>query len=274
MLVDVEGKEWSQVGGSAWFAAFGAAAVCHVRLVAAIGRDFPEVALEKLRLAGVDLSGIHRDPDRNSFFWKARYGNHPDERETIALFPNVEDNFRPDLSACADRFLYLANCQPRLQNAALRQIPESTFVGLDTIDRWIRDQREELCEMLPRIDLFLINAYEAGLLAGPGSPEDCCRKILELGPRRCVLKMGSQGALVADPQGQMLFVPSRHVDHVRDATGAGDTFGGALFGTLASQAATITTESIARAAGKAAAVAAHRISRPGIDHLIGWSPAD
>lgn len=272
VLVDTDGREWSAIGGSAWFAAFGAATVCPVRLVAAIGRDFPAEAIDQLERAGVDTSGIHRDDSQDSFFWKARYGAHPDERETIVLLPNVEDDFLPDLSSCNDRFVYLANCQPRLQASALAQLPATTFVALDTIDRWISDRRDELCAMLPRVDLFLINADEARLLTASDSPEQCCRKILELGPRHCILKMGSRGSMVADSHGSVLHVPAHRIETVLEATGAGDTFGGAVIGTLAASSNPVTIESLAAAANCASAVAAHRIGHPGIDHLIGWTP--
>lgn len=75
-------------------------------------------------------------------------------------------------------------------------------------------------------DLALPNIEEGRLLTGLDAPRDVLAAFAERGPRVVVLKMGAQGALVAE-RGQVTRVPAHPVTPV-DASGAGDAFDGAF----------------------------------------------
>lgn len=89
---------------------------------------------------------------------------------------------------------------------------------------------------LLRVDILTPNALEAGALAGTldtdpsaeagDAAEADALALLRRGAESVVLKLGAQGALIADADGVRRF-PSRKVD-VRDTTGAGDAFTAAL----------------------------------------------
>lgn len=88
-------------------------------------------------------------------------------------------------------------------------------------------------EMLADIDILTPNESEAALLlnqpAGrlePGAATLSARRLLKMGPRAVVLKLGDQGCFYADSQ-QEFHVPAFPVKAV-DTTAAGDVFNAAL----------------------------------------------
>ncbi|WP_434743345.1 carbohydrate kinase family protein [Micromonospora sp. SH-82] len=93
--------------------------------------------------------------------------------------------------------------------APLRQVGPTAFLD------WVRD-----------VDLLLVNADEATVLAGTGEPAGQARFLVER-VRRVVLKRGGAGALWADREQTVEVAPARRVPVV-DATGAGDAFAAGL----------------------------------------------
>ena len=82
-------------------------------------------------------------------------------------------------------------------------------------------------EVLARIDVLVVNEVEAATLVPDGSAE----ALLALGPASVVVTRGSRGALWRSPDGSG--VVSATEVAVRDTTGAGDAFVGALAAALA-----------------------------------------
>ncbi|TDC82807.1 ribokinase [Micromonospora sp. KC606] len=80
---------------------------------------------------------------------------------------------------------------------------------------WVRD-----------VDLLLVNADEAGVLAGGLDPEAQARA-LSASARRVVVKRGGAGAVWCDRSATVAVTPSRRVAVV-DVTGAGDAFAAGL----------------------------------------------
>lgn len=89
--------------------------------------------------------------------------------------------------------------------------------------------REDALETLERAlsiaTLTKPSLDDARRLFGSGlSPEDCVRRLHELGPPIVVLTMGSEGVLVSE-RGHIQHIPALSVS-IADATGAGDAFWG------------------------------------------------
>ncbi|MFI1564445.1 sugar kinase [Streptomyces sp. NPDC020490] len=92
---------------------------------------------------------------------------------------------------------------------------------------WSRDRaRAVILRSLELCDIALPNIEEGRMLTGQESPEAVLEGLLARGPKVVVLKMGAEGALVADGA-EVTRVPAHHVTPV-DASGAGDTFDGAF----------------------------------------------
>ena len=156
---------------------------------------------------------------------------------------NVFASFQPQIPAEYHNsdFLFLANIDPVLQARVRDAMPHVKLVGGDTMNYWIKDHRQNLGEMLKRVDVLLINDTEAKMLAGDSSLPRAARKVLALGPRALVIKHGEYGATIFFRDGEFagghhpFRAPALPLDEVRDPTGAGDSFAGGFMGYIASQ---------------------------------------
>ena len=117
------------------------------------------------------------------------------------------------------------------------------------------------------VDILTPNESEALLLLGRrgsavsvSEAADLGRQLLELGPRTVILKLGANGAYLADRSAGRHF-PARRVDAV-DATAAGDTFNGGLAVALAEG------RDMADAIAFAVAAASISVTRPGAQASI------
>jgi 2-dehydro-3-deoxygluconokinase len=81
-------------------------------------------------------------------------------------------------------------------------------------------------DVIARCDLCLPSLDDVAAITGLKEPDALVDHCLRLGARTVVLKMGEQGAIVADAQRRERIAPHRCTPV--DATGAGDTFGGAF----------------------------------------------
>jgi ribokinase len=90
-------------------------------------------------------------------------------------------------------------------------------------------------ELLAGLDPLLVNEHEAAFLLQADDLGDqvldAARQLLRLGPKSAVITLGAAGAAIADgPSARLL--PAVPVAEVRDTTGAGDAFAGALAAAL------------------------------------------
>jgi len=106
------------------------------------------------------------------------------------------------------------------------------FVMADTFDLWIHTARADLERLLRRVDLFVINEDESLLLTGARDLVLAGKLLRKMGPRIVVIKKGAHGSMLFHPEG--LFAISAYpVSNFVDPTGAGDSYAGALLGSLA-----------------------------------------
>jgi sugar/nucleoside kinase (ribokinase family) len=230
------GKVQEVLGGSATYFSYSASFFTQVRLVAAIGQDFPEAHLRLLQDRGVDTQGLQASEGR-TFRWVGEYGYDLNEAKTLDTQLNVLADFRPKLGEEARRtpFLFLANIDPELQLDVLRQMRERPrVVALDTMNFWIHGKDEALRRVLAKVDVVTINDGEARQLASEPNLIRAARAIASMGPRTVVVKRGEYGALMLAAD-TFFYVPAYPLESVYDPTGAGDTFAGGFMGYLAAQ---------------------------------------
>ena len=133
------GEKEHILGGAASYCSLAASYYTQVRMVGVIGNDFGEEHLNRLRSRGIDLEGVQKDESGPTFFWKGRYHENFNRRDTLDIQLNVFEKFRPDLpeSYKDSNFVLLGNIHPALQMHVLDQLQGSPFVLADTIDLWI-----------------------------------------------------------------------------------------------------------------------------------------
>ena len=227
------GKAERALGGAATYAAVAASFYCEPCLVGVVGDDFKQKDLEYLAGRGINLCGLQREAGK-TFHWSGRYLPDMIGRETLDTQLNVFENFDPVLPEELRRleYVFLANIHPSLQKRALDQVRNPGFVLLDTMNLWINTARAELMELLPRVDVFVLNDEEVRLLTGEYNILMGAKKLLERVKRGVIVKRGEHGSTLVTGQG-ISVAPAYPVWELVDPTGAGDSFAGALIGHLA-----------------------------------------
>ncbi|MCB0458745.1 MAG: PfkB family carbohydrate kinase [Flavobacteriaceae bacterium] len=230
------GKTDKILGGAATFIGLAASQFgVKSAIVSVVGDDFPQGYLEMLQHKDIDTSGIEVVKGGKTFFWKGKYHNDLNTRDTLVTELNVLADFKPkvpeDFKNCD--FLMLGNLHPTIQMDVIKQIPNRPkLVVLDTMNFWMNNTWDELIEVLKKIDVITINDEEARQLSGEYSLVKAAQRISEFGPKYVVIKKGEHGALLFHKE-NIFFAPALPLEEVFDPTGAGDTFAGGFIGYLA-----------------------------------------
>jgi sugar/nucleoside kinase (ribokinase family) len=232
-LTTPEGDSGRILGGSASYAAFASSYFAPTQLVGVVGKDFGK-HIERFRRRRIDLAGLQVNTSGNTFFWSGIYGPGFATTTTRDIQLNVFQDFSPTLPEAytATPYIVLGNIQPQLQHAVLDQMHRRAFVAADTRDLWIENTRADLERLLPRLDLFVLNDDEARLMTGESNVILAGHKLRAQGPRSVIIKKGAHGSALFHPKGLFL-LPAYPVTTLRDPTGAGDSYLGALVGHLA-----------------------------------------
>lgn len=264
------------LGGSATYASLAARCVgAPVLLNAVVGADFPEAHVESLSSRGVDVEGLVRDPDGETFFWAGRYHYDLNTRDTLATHLNVLATFEPDLPASyrAPSVVCLGNLDPTIQGSVIDQTASGDpLVIADTMNFWIENTADALRETLARVDVLVINDEEARQLSGEPNLVRAARAIRQLGPKTLIVKKGEHGALLF--AGDEVFVaPAFPLEDVIDPTGAGDAFLGGFAGHLVRTGAR-DAETMRQAVVIGSALASFTVEAFGPDRLLAVTADD
>jgi sugar/nucleoside kinase (ribokinase family) len=223
------------LGGSAVYFSWAARFFSPVRMIGAVGEDWPAEHTRRLEARGIDTAGLQTIPGGKTFRWRGRYLPNMNDRETLEVHLNVLEQFRPRLDErhrdC--RFLFLGNASPTVQLDVLEQAKGAQLSVADTMDLWINIQRDELETLLRRIDGLVLNDSEAKLLAEDENLVRAGEAVLRMGPKFVVIKKGEHGAMFFSEH-ERYVLPAYPTPRVVDPTGAGDSFAGGMMGHLAS----------------------------------------
>ena len=228
------GSADSVLGGSAIYFAAAASFQGPVRLVAAVGEDFPAELEAPFRAFDIDLAGLEKRAGSKTFRWTGKYLENMNDRETLSVELNVLGEDSPPVpDAYRDsKTVFLANAHPGAQLGLRRQFPDAELVVADTMDLWIEVARPELMELLQDVDGLVLNDAESLQLTGERNVVRAGRQILGMGPSFVVVKKGEHGAVLIHADGEAA-LPAYPAAEVVDPTGAGDSFGGGMMGRLA-----------------------------------------
>jgi sugar/nucleoside kinase (ribokinase family) len=222
------------LGGAATHFALAASFFDHVRIVGPVGDDFGDAELEVLATRGSSIDDVERVAGGKTFFWKGEYGWDLNTRETLDTQLNVFERFEPKLSeeSRACDVLFLANIQPRLQLDVREQCAGAKFVALDSMNLWIDIARDELLEVIRRVDCLILNDEELRQLTKRPNLVAAAHDVLSYGPRIIVAKQGEYGSALITAD-EFFALPAYPLETVIDPTGAGDTFAGGFVGYIA-----------------------------------------
>jgi sugar/nucleoside kinase (ribokinase family) len=257
------GETADALGGSAVYFSVAGSLLHPVQVVGVVGGDYPVHELETLATRGIDWSGVER-AEGESFRWKGKYSYDLQSRETLETRLGVFAQFQPKIPEAfrAAEYVFLGNIDPELQIGVLEQVKRPKLVVCDTMNYWIQGKREQLLQLLARVDLLMVNDSEARELSGDWNIHRAGRWILRQGPGRVVIKQGEYGALLIEPT-RTFYVPAFPLETVFDPTGAGDAFAGGFMAYLA-RTGSLSEDNIRRAMVYGAAMGSYAVEQFGI----------
>ena len=230
------GQTGKILGGSASYISMAAKMLTdQVGIVSVIGEDFPDDYLQKFKDRHIDISGIEKLKGEKTFYWKGKYHNDLNRRDTLVTEVNALAHFNPIVpDAFKDaEFLMLGNLHPVLQQSVIDQMSKRPkLIALDTMNFWMNTAWDDLMTVLKNIDILIINDEEARQLSKDYSLVRAAKTIQAMGPKYLIIKKGEHGALLFHGQ-NIFFAPALPLEDVFDPTGAGDTFAGGFIGRLA-----------------------------------------
>jgi sugar/nucleoside kinase (ribokinase family) len=143
-------------------------------------------------------------------------------------------------------------------------------IALDVAPNDIDEDAGAVIDCVGLADVFLPNSGELLQLTGAESLAEAIDKAVAWCPR-VVVKQGGDGAVVAQPGGSTHVAEGIRPGPVRDRTGAGDAFAGALIGALC-QGASITEAAVAgNAAGSRTVSVLGAVGEVPMDRLMAAS---
>ena len=233
--------------------------------VSAVGADEHGRLLRGLWEAeGVDHSAVRTDPAAPTGVYFVRHdasGHQFDFLRAGSAASRMQPQDLPRERIAAARVLHLSGISLAI-SASARDTCHTAVgiaraagvqVSFDTnlrLKLWPLEQaRAAITDMLRLCDVALPSLDDVAAVSGLRDPDALVDWCLDLGAQTVALKLGGKGALVADARERHRIAP--HPCRPVDATGAGDTFGGAFVARLL---AGDSLEAAARYAGVAAAL--------------------
>jgi sugar/nucleoside kinase (ribokinase family) len=258
------------LGGAATHFALAASLLDDVRLVGPVGEDFGEAELAVLQTRGSNIDDVERVAGGKTFFWKGKYGWDLNTRETLDTQLNVFEHFVPKLSEASQAcdVLFLANIQPGLQLQVREQCASARFAALDSMNLWIDIARDELLQIIGKVDCLMLNDEELRQLTGKPNLISAAHEILGWGPSVVVAKQGEYGSALITKD-DFFALPAYPLHEVVDPTGAGDTFAGGFVGFIASQIdkGGVTKDVLRNAMAYGTAIASFNVEQFGTEGL-------
>jgi sugar/nucleoside kinase (ribokinase family) len=260
------------LGGAATHFALAASLLDDVRIVGPVGDDFGDAELAVLQTRGSNIDDVERVAGGKTFFWKGKYGWDLNTRETLDTQLNVFEHFAPKLSKASQDsdVLFLANIQPGLQLQVREQCAAARFVALDSMNLWIDIARDELLQVIGKVDCLMLNDEELRQLTGKPNLVSAAHAIINPDPPApapsvVVAKQGEYGSALITKD-DFFALPAYPLHEVIDPTGAGDSFAGGFVGFIASQIdGGVTTPVLRNAMAYGTAIASFNVERFGTE---------
>ena len=218
-----------ELGGSASYFALAARHFGAVKLIAPVGQDSDADARRVLEFADLESLSV---VDQPTYQWHARRTAGSGDAETIGRFTGSSDGFRPRLAGADHwpRIVCLGSCDPLAQLDVVQAAPRGALIAADTMDIFIREQRELVGRVVAASRILLGTETELTLLAGGEHDAPASLVMARFGLDCVVVKRGAAGAELWTPTA-IYELPAYPADAV-DPTGAGDALAGGFLGRL------------------------------------------
>ncbi len=241
------GRKEDLMGGSATHFAISANMFTQVYLAAVVGQDFPEKHLRFLQKKGISLTSLEKKAGC-TFRWEGEYHEHDLNTACtlttqLGVILDCIPRVHPTLKN--QKNVFLANYDPDAQLQFLDSLNNPELVGMDTMNLWINTKRKSLRKVLRKANILIVNDAEARDLTEERNLLKAARALRAMGPKLIIIKKGEHGGLFFSKD-MISALPAYPLETVKDPTGAGDTFAGAVMGYI-SRARKINEQIIRRA---------------------------
>lgn len=202
-------------------------------LIGQIGQDMlGDIIVRKCEEEGVDHSRLRVDPDAETRINVVVIGKDG-QRHFIKTQNTGSLSFRPEdidygfiKEARAVSLASIFCSKLRDPDTILRILKTAKENGAATFADMVPmtggETLGDITEVLPWLDYFLPNLEEAAMLTGLSDPDEMADRLLRLGIKNVVIKLGKDGCLFKS-NGKRIMSPAFPVNAV-DTTGAGDNF--------------------------------------------------
>ncbi len=220
----------AELGGSAAYFALAARHFGPVAVVAPVGHDREADARGALEFANLGGLSVVDEPTTS---WHARRASAGGEAETLSPFAGSGAGYLPPLEGAAQwpSVILLGSCEPATQLAVAQAAPPGSLLAADTMDGFIREQRELVGRVLIASRVLLATETEVRLLSGGEDDAPASLVMSRFGLDAVVVKRGAAGAELWTPA-TIYELPAYPVEAI-DPTGAGDALAGGFLGRLA-----------------------------------------
>jgi len=130
------------------------------------------------------------------------------------------------------KYVFLANIDPELQLDVISNVNKPELVVMDTMNFWIDQKKEHLLKAIDKADILVLNDAEARQLFDTPNLVKAAKACLKMHTKAVIIKKGEHGALLFTDN-HHFNAPGYPLENIKDPTGCGDSFGGALTGYLA-----------------------------------------
>lgn len=254
------------VGGAGIYSSISSSIFTETALVAAIGNDFPQSIMEKIRKHSINTQSV-KTLNYPTFHWSGEYSGDMSQAITHETDFQINEHYDWEISSQQknSELLLLCNNDPNIQAKVLKQTkPE--LVAMDTMNLWIDIAKEKLEKVVRQVDLLFINDAEAQLYTSENDLNKAGKKLLKKGPKYVIIKRGENGSSLYTSK-TTKHLPAYKVKKFIDPTGAGDSFAGAAIGYL-SNAKNINEENLIIAMNYGSAVASITVEGFGTESIM------
>ena len=271
-----EGKVEDALGGSAIYG--GIASQFHARhldlgavgIVGVVGTDFLQSDRDRLSDLGLDIRGIET-AQGNTFRWSGSYHGDMGVAQTHDTQLNVFGEFEPKVPDFArnPKILFCANLLPILQSKVLDQVKPRRLSMLDSMNLWISTARDDLMEVMKKVDLIIINDGEVKMLAEDENFIRASRKVVEMTDCSTLIVKRGEFGVIAFHGEEIISLPAFPTEMVVDPTGCGDSFAGTLASYLANGDGEISRSELREALIASTVTSSFTLESFGVNRLIG-----
>ncbi len=223
------------MGGSGSFASISCSKFANTHLISVIGKDYPDKFIKKLKKSGVNIEKIKKIDEVNSFSYSCKYTKDFKHRISLKTELNCLEKFNLNyLNELDFDYVCLSAFSPKIQMDLVLKLKNPKVIVADTIEFYIKHNREELNSLFSKIDGLIVNEQEAMMIANKRDIKKCGQEILKYNLKFLIIKRAEHGAILFYRNIQYN-IPAFSKWKVIDPTGAGDTFIGTFVGYLASR---------------------------------------